>query len=67
MVYLGGGGRFHPDKHAAVFDPMTEDRPGIQSQTKSAGGSTITGFMGVSLSADPSAGTGAMRLVHGEE
>jgi hypothetical protein len=29
VIYFGGGGRFHPDPHAAVFDATTETRPGI--------------------------------------
>lgn len=36
VVYLGGGGRFHEDKHAAVFDPLTEARPGILTENKTA-------------------------------
>ena len=36
MVYLGGGGRFHPDRHAVVFDPMTEAQPGIPAENKTA-------------------------------
>jgi len=32
MIYLGGRGRFHPDPHAAVFDPMTEVQPGIAAE-----------------------------------
>jgi hypothetical protein len=46
MIYLGGGGRFHPDPHAAVFDPMTEAQPGIVTES---GRATSPGFSGVSL------------------
>jgi len=29
VVYLGGGGRFHPDPHAAVFDASKDQMPGL--------------------------------------
>jgi len=34
VVYWGGGGRFHPDPHAAVFDPATDAQPGIPQMRK---------------------------------
>ena len=41
MIYLGGGGRFHPDPHAAAFDPMTEAQPGISSESKAASAGVV--------------------------
>ena len=41
VVYLGGGGRFHPDPHAAVFDPMTDAQPGIPSESSAASASVL--------------------------
>jgi hypothetical protein len=41
VVYLGGGGRFHPDPHAVVFDPATGSKPGIPAEHKPA----VTGAM----------------------
>ncbi len=41
VVYLGGGGRFHPDPHAAVFDPMTEAQPGIPSESNAASAGVV--------------------------
>jgi hypothetical protein len=32
LIYLGGGGRFHADPHATVFDPMTDFKPGIAEE-----------------------------------
>jgi hypothetical protein len=37
VVYLGGGGRFHPDPHATVFDATIEAVPGIAENPKPAG------------------------------
>ena len=36
VVYWGGGGHFHPDPHAAVFDPATDAQPGIPQMRKAA-------------------------------
>ena len=46
VVYWGGGGRFHPDPHAAVFDPQIDAQPGIPSESKSASG--VAGSAGLS-------------------
>jgi hypothetical protein len=37
VVYLGGGGRFHPDPHAAVFDATKDWVPGIMDERKPEG------------------------------
>ena len=42
IVYLGGGGRFHADPRASVFDPVTEPRPGIQPESKTVTGAVAT-------------------------
>ncbi len=34
VVYLGGGGLFHPDPHATVFDATKDTVPGIASDRK---------------------------------
>ena len=47
VVYWGGGGRFHPDPHAAVFDPTTEAQPGIPSDSKAASAG-VAGSAGLS-------------------
>jgi hypothetical protein len=44
VVYLGGGGRFHPDPHAVVFDATKDSVPGIPGERKStAAVSTLVG------------------------
>ncbi|HEX3470888.1 MAG TPA: hypothetical protein VHT28_06840 [Silvibacterium sp.] len=70
VVYLGGGGRFHPDKHAAVFDPMTEARPGLVSERMAAGaGSAGSALLSVGLDGAAVEGTGSemIPLTHAEE
>jgi len=70
VVYLGGGGRFHADKHATVFDPMTEARPGIPSENK-PGSAGVAGSAALSVGLDGAAieGTGSemIPLTHAEE
>jgi len=34
VVYLGGGGRFHPDPHAAVFDATKDAVPGLRAELR---------------------------------
>jgi hypothetical protein len=46
MIYLGGGGRFHQDPHAAVFDPTTGAQPGLAAES---GRSASPGLLGVSV------------------
>jgi hypothetical protein len=34
VVYLGGGGRFHPDPHATVFDATKDAVPGLNAEPR---------------------------------
>jgi hypothetical protein len=37
VVYFGGGGRFHPDPHATVFDATRDVEPGIRADLSAQG------------------------------
>jgi hypothetical protein len=66
VVYLGGGGRFHPDPHAMVFDARREAVPGIPRERRTAGSgsaSTAVGFFGD----EPGASSYRAVRVRGEE
>ena len=71
VIYLGGGGRFHPDPHAAVFDPMKEAIPGIPAEQKIASRSSTKAVASPGLlnadSYDVADGAGAVRLTHAEQ
>jgi hypothetical protein len=68
VIYWGGGGRFHPDPHAAVFDPTTEARPGIQTEKRTArAGVATTGFAGAGLYDGRRSGNRSGMAQHAEE
>ena len=47
VVYFGGGGRFHPDPHATVFDATKDAVPGIAGRAADSGPvSTFNGDAG---------------------
>jgi hypothetical protein len=70
VVYLGGGGRFHPDPHATVFDARRDAVPSIPSGRKTAAGSgAASALAGDGLFESPfgSADYRVVRPTRGEE
>lgn len=69
LVYVGGGGRFHPNPHATVFDATKDAVPGIPSETKAVGSGADSTVVGVSFLGNATEGASyrALPLAHGRE